>query len=247
LNLAFNSLICFLDSLISAFVMSLSETLSLDDTIQANNGKHSITLSETLSLDDTTIQANNGKHSITLPETLSLDDTILDQSNNTTNFEVNPKLISIKPSYLITEEVEFEFEFYNSTEILVDEKQKLENATDIINDQLEASLIETESILETSPAASNSTSTITEIISDIENIFSIPMVDAATMNDSDITKAEIKESRKQIKELKAKFNELSASDELDDKELKEIKKELKSVIKQIKTTFLIFYYTCITR
>jgi len=40
--------------------------------------------------------------------------------------DMNPKLIPMKDSYLITEEVEFEFEFYNFTGILEAEKQKLQ-------------------------------------------------------------------------------------------------------------------------
>ncbi|GAG30065.1 unnamed protein product, partial [marine sediment metagenome] len=116
-----------------------------------------------------------------------------------------------------------------------EEKLMLENVTNVITDELEQILSDSEIIPVVSDSSIESTS-ITQIISEVEEIFSVPMADAAKLKIEDITTKEIKEIKKQIKELKSEIKKLSNTGELDEKELKEIKNHLKKTLKELKST-----------
>ncbi|EGP94726.1 Putative copper-binding protein, plastocyanin/azurin family protein [Nitrosarchaeum koreense MY1] len=200
------------------------------------NNNSTIEISDLLSLTDIISTTLNGDNVIELSEILPINAIIINQDNTTEiNLEIIPKLTSVKESYLITEEVEFEFEFYNSDVMLVDEKQKIENATDLIANELEQSLKDIENEIDVTTPETNNNSTITDIISNIENLFSIQIAEAAKLGDNDIAKLDINEVKIQVKDLKDKVKELSRNNDLDKEQLKEIKEQLKIVTKQIKS------------
>ncbi|MCV0393730.1 MAG: hypothetical protein K5790_10650, partial [Nitrosopumilus sp.] len=213
-------------------IQNISTTLSFTDVVHTKlNGNNLILLLESLSLDDQTDLVVNGKNNVSLSESLSFNSTIIVNHNELVSTIFTPILIPIKDSYLISEDVEFEFEFDHSSEIISDEKQRLHNTTNIIVNELEQILNDTQNTLTVNE--SDKTSTIIDVISEFENIFSIQTVDAAKPNDDDLIKIEIQNTKMQIKQLQEKIEQLSENERLDDVKLKEIKNHVKEIIHKI--------------
>jgi len=223
---------------------SMTELLSFSDSVIVTTSSSTSTgilpsVTEFLSFGDSvTVTTSSGTSIVILPpsmtEFLPFADSVTIAVNSATFIEIDPKLTSMKESYLITEDAEFEFEFFVSPEILEEEKLKLENVTSVITDELEQSLSDSE-ITPFASTTSVETSSITQIISNIEEMFSVQMADAAKLKAEDITAIEIKEIKNKIKELKSQIKELSKNDKLDDHEIKQIKNDLKKMLKDLKS------------
>ena len=215
--------------------ISYDEQIALEDILQVVLTKANTNLTDSLSINDDVMISLNGGHVASLSEKLLLDAMIIDQFNNTSFVEIDPKVTSMKESYLITEDAEFEFDFFISSEILEEEKLKLENVTDVLTNELEQSLSDSEITSVVDDLSIDSVPAITEIISDFGDSFSIQTADAAKLKEKEITDNEIKDIKSQIKDIKSQIKELSNSEELDEKEIDDIKHTLKKTLKDLKS------------
>jgi hypothetical protein len=133
---------------------------------------------------------------------------------------------------MITEDAEIILEFYDESDVLLNEIKELENSL-LLLEELEATLDEIDQELSIESTESN-----TEIINPTVGFINIliPFVDAAPQTIDDESRSEIAITKEKIKELKNRFVALQSSDSIDELTMKELKSELKSLIVQLKQT-----------
>ena len=145
-----------------------------------------------------------------------------------TPLDVTPKLDSTDDSYLITQDAETILEFYDESDVLLNEIEELENSLLLLEeleetlDEIDAGLIESET-------------TIIDPIFGFINIL-IPFANAASQTAEEDSRSEITNTKQQIQNLKDKFTTLKATNSLDEQTTKDLKTELKSLLAQLKQT-----------
>lgn len=148
-----------------------------------------------------------------------------------TPLEVTPTLNSTNNSYLITEDAEIILEFYDESDVLLNEIKELENSL-LLLEELEYTLDEIDHEL----TAEASTEITIPTLGFIHIL--IPFADAAPQTMDDESRIEIANTKQQIQELKDRFESLKAANGLDELTTKELKAGLKSLIGQLKVTTL---------
>jgi len=185
-------------------------------------------------------------------------ETEISQINATAiELEVNPELKPLQESYLITEDVVLEFEYYDEYDVLMAELAEIDNATQSVITEVEQSLTEaeielgvvnatyteppvnatsTEPVVEEPVVNATSLDVAAKFLGYLSVLFEIPNADAAESTEEDKAKEEIAELKEEIAELKEEIAELKQSEDLDEEEIEELKQQLKEVVDQIKTT-----------
>jgi len=142
-----------------------------------------------------------------------------------TDLPVNPLLTSMEDSYLITEEVELELEFYSEYDVLMQELEELENSALLLSDVEEelnqadqtfaqSEITEFDQSVSVSQSNVTNTQISTPVLGFISTLFSIPKADAAETTPEDDSKSEIIKTKEEIKNLKEKIREIKADGEL---------------------------------
>jgi len=139
----------------------------------------------------------------------------------------DPTLTSSKETYLITEDAQFELEFYSEYDVLMNELAELESALALIND-VEQTLNETEATI-----SGDVTTTVANFILPIIEFF-LPAVDAQLPNDDTAVLNDIQSLKAEIQSLKDKIIQIKSGGEINKEDLKDAKKQLRDIIKNIK-------------
>ncbi|MEK0370944.1 MAG: LamG-like jellyroll fold domain-containing protein, partial [Nitrosopumilus sp.] len=168
----------------------------------------------------------------TSTELLGVNETIIEPVEPV-ELTVEPILTSTKETYLISEDVVLDLEFYNEYDVLMNELAELDNALQLLTIDVNQTLQETTISLDS--ASVNQTSS-NPVLNFINILFFIPEANAANLNDEDASKIEIENTIAEIIKLKEQLNALKEDPNLTEEEIKAAKAQLKKVIQQIKLT-----------
>ncbi|MBI5696956.1 MAG: hypothetical protein HZC29_00290, partial [Thaumarchaeota archaeon] len=208
-NLSVDTSISFVESLTLADVVqsyqimnntlqnttNSTETLSFVDVLTVFQNPNSTqqnttgsSFAETLFFADVLTSVKNSNFTLELPlhsidESLGFIDTLTVEKITAQEIilEVQPELIPLKNSYLITDDAEFELEFYDEAQVLMKQQQELEEITGLLESNVTQDLSQVQTNLEIQdiPRPQNKTEgKITKTLSDIEKLFTIQTADA---------------------------------------------------------------------
>jgi hypothetical protein len=208
-------------------IEEILKEIELEAQIQAQNSTNPIIQAQlglSDSLDYSLSQAQNSTNPI-IQAQLGLSDSLeysLSQAQNGTDFislnlTANPTLEPIKDTYLMTEQPEIIFEFYDESDVFSLELGDLESALNTVDSETLGTI-----------RAQNGTSNDLDSIAGFIGILSImiPEADAAKNDDASV-KSKIKQLKKEIKQLKK-------NDTLSEDQVKNLKDKLKLLVSQIK-------------
>ncbi len=168
----------------------------------------------------------------TSTELLGVNETIIEPVEPV-ELTVEPILTSTKETYLISEDVVLDLEFYNEYDVLMNELVELDNALQLLTIDVNQTLQETTIGLDS--ASVNQTSP-NPVLNFINILFFIPEANAANLNDEDASKIEIENTIAEIIKLKEQLDALKEDPNLTEEEINAAKAQLEKVIQQIKLT-----------
>ncbi|MFB5605873.1 MAG: LamG domain-containing protein, partial [Nitrosarchaeum sp.] len=176
-------------------------------------------------------QSNNTTTIVTIPEI-----TIIGNSTDLIfpdllreQLTVNPQLTSYKETYLISENPEFNLEYFNESDSLMLEIAQIELSTDILVSQTEQSLNEIEN-----QTSSQGTSTTLGFLFGLEKMLFVQFADAAKADDIEQLKIDLLEAKMQLEQIKSSINELKQQNSLDEKTINNFKHQLKDITEKTK-------------
>ncbi|KEQ57391.1 Concanavalin A-like lectin/glucanase protein [Marine Group I thaumarchaeote SCGC AAA799-N04] len=195
--------------------LTLEEIIAQMEAEQLANSENTTTTESILESNSTTTKPVEEP----LQEPIIIEETPLD---------VTPTLTPTEESFEISQDAEFELEFFSEEDVLFNELEELENSL-LLLEELEAELLLVEDSL-----TEETESTQTPMLGFVFSFFAIPQADAASPNDKEQSKLDIAQVKEQISLLKQKIQSIKSGD-ISEEELKEAKSQLKSIISQLKS------------